>query len=84
MVEMLRMSWLRFGFRSHLSETHSLADFARQIKSLFTNALSYDNAETSLMENRNALIAIQWFVAIGTSYLILSSRVGAGTLHRSD
>src|SRR5918999_4781063 len=74
MVEMLKMSWSRFGFRSHRSETHSLADLVRQIKSLFTNALSYDNTETSLMENRNALIAIQWFVAIGTSYLILSSQ----------
>jgi signal transduction histidine kinase len=74
MVEMLKMSWLRFGFRSHRAETHSLADLTRQIKSLFTNALSYHNTETSLIENRNALIAIQWFVAIGTSYLILSSQ----------
>ncbi|MEX0805461.1 MAG: HAMP domain-containing sensor histidine kinase [Candidatus Binatia bacterium] len=42
--------------------------------SLFANAFASKETETSLVENRNALIAIQWFVAIGTSYLILSSQ----------
>lgn len=74
MAEMLKMSWLRLGFRSHRPATDSLADLTGQIVSLFANVFSHHNTETSLIENRNALIAIQWFVAIGTSYLILSSQ----------
>jgi signal transduction histidine kinase len=80
MVEMLKMSWLRLGFHSLRSETAAgaktgpLTGLAGQIKALFNDIFTYDNAEASLLENKNALIAIQWFVAIGTSYLILSSQ----------
>jgi hypothetical protein len=79
MVEMLKMTWLRLGLRSQrgkiadASQAGSLAELASQIISLFRNDLTCDR-ETSPAENRNALIAIQWFVAIGTSYLILSSQ----------
>jgi signal transduction histidine kinase len=79
MVEMLKMTWLRLGLRSQrgkiadASQAGSLAELASQIISLFRNDLTCDTA-TSPAENRNALIAIQWFVAVGTSYLILSSQ----------
>jgi signal transduction histidine kinase len=80
MVEMLKMTWLRLGLRSHggkMADTtpiDSLAGLTTQITGLFRNDLIYNDSETSAAENRKALIALQWFVAIGTSYLILSSQ----------
>src|SRR5918994_7829420 len=80
MVEMLKTTWLRLGLRSQnekrvdTARTNSLADLGSQIIGLFRNDLTYKDIETSPAENRNALIALQWFVAIGTSYLILSSQ----------
>ena len=79
MVEMLRMTCLRLGLRSQRGKTadageaDSLADRAGQLIGLFRDKLTYNNTDVSAVENRNALIAIQWFVAVGTSYLILSS-----------
>jgi signal transduction histidine kinase len=83
MVEMLKTGWLRLGFRwphpaaADPGTTASLAKVADQVKCFLRNALRYNDADTSLIENRNALIAIQWFVAVGTSYLILSSQEGS-------
>jgi signal transduction histidine kinase len=80
MVEMLKMTWLRLGLRSQAGKmagtarTDSVADLATQIIGLFRNDFTHKDAETSPAENRKALIALQWFVAIGTSYLILSSQ----------
>jgi signal transduction histidine kinase len=80
MVEMLKTTWLRLGLRSHdekmadTARADSLADLANQIIGLFRNDLSYNDTETSPAENRKALIALQWFVAVGTSYLILSGQ----------
>jgi hypothetical protein len=80
MVEMLKTTWLRLGLRSQgekpvgITRTDSLADFATQIIGLFRNDLTCKGTETSPAENRNALVALQWFVAVGTSYLILSSQ----------
>jgi hypothetical protein len=80
MVEMLKTTWLRLGLRSQNEKmadparTDSLADVATQIIGLFRNDLTYKDIETSPAENRKALIALQWFVAVGTSYLILSSQ----------
>src|SRR5918994_547188 len=80
MVEMLKTTWLRLGLRSQnekmvdTARTNSLADLGSQIIGLFRNDLTYKDIETSPAENRNALIALQWFVAVGTSYLILSSQ----------
>ena len=80
MVEMLKMTWVRLRLRSQTgkmadaSRSNSLADLATQIRGLFRNDLTYKDTETSAAENRNALIALQWFVAVGTSYLILSSQ----------
>ena len=80
MVEMLKTTWLRLGFRSQgekpadIARTGSLPDLATQIIGLFRNDLSCKAIETSPAENRSALIALQWFVAVGTSYLILSSQ----------
>jgi signal transduction histidine kinase len=80
MVEMLKMTSLRLGLRSQKGKmpgparTDSLSDLASQIIGLFRNDLTYKDTESSPAENRKALIALQWFVAVGTSYLILSSR----------
>jgi signal transduction histidine kinase len=80
MVEMLKMTWLRLGLRSedgkpaHGAPIGSLAALTHQIIGLFRNDLVYTDSETSAAENRKSLIALQWFVAIGTSYLILSSQ----------
>jgi signal transduction histidine kinase len=79
MVEMLKMTWLRLGSRSQRSGTaaakaESLAELAGQIKSFFTHSTSYDSSDTSVGEKKTSLIALQWFVAVGTSYLILSSQ----------
>ena len=80
MVEMLKASWLRLGFGSQNPGTAAgrttvaLANVADQVKRFFKSTVSDNNTDTSLIENRNALIAIQWFVAVGTSYLILSSQ----------
>lgn len=79
MVEMLRMTCLRLGLRSQrgktadAAEADSLADRAGRLIGVFRDNLNHNNTVVSAVENRNALIAIQWFVAIGTSYLILSS-----------
>ncbi|HEX2242824.1 MAG TPA: hypothetical protein VHK27_06155, partial [Gammaproteobacteria bacterium] len=83
MVEMLKMTWLRLGLRSHgekpadIAGTDSVADLATRIIGLFRNDSTAKDIETSRAENRNALIALQWFVAVGTSYLILSSQAGS-------
>jgi signal transduction histidine kinase len=80
MVEMLKMTWLRLGLRredgkpAHGAPIGSLAALTHQIIGLFRNDLVYTDSETSAAENRKSLIALQWFVAIGTSYLILSSQ----------
>ena len=77
---MLKTTWLRLGLRSEnqkmadTARTDSLANLAAQIIALFRNDLTYQETETSPAENRKALIALQWFVAVGTSYLILSSQ----------
>jgi signal transduction histidine kinase len=79
MVEMLKMSWLRLGSRSQRSGTaggkmDSFAELAGQVRSFVARSISYDIAEISPVEKKNSLVALQWFVAVGTSYLILSSR----------
>jgi signal transduction histidine kinase len=80
MVEMLKMTWLRLGLRSQAGKmadtarTDSVADLATHIIGLLRNDPTHKDTETSPAENRKALIALQWFVAIGTSYLILSSQ----------
>src|SRR4026207_1884208 len=80
MVEMLKMTWLRLGLRSHggkMADTtpiDSLAGLTTQITGLFRNDLIYNDSETSAAENRKALIAPQWFGAVGTPYLIFSSQ----------
>jgi signal transduction histidine kinase len=80
MVEMLKTSWLRLGFRSPNPgtaagrTTAALTNVADQVEGFFRSTISDNNTDASLVENRNALIAIQWFVAVGTSYLILSSQ----------
>jgi signal transduction histidine kinase len=79
MVEMLKTTWLKLGLRSQndkmdgKARANSPADLANQIMGLFRNDLAYKDTESSPADNRKALIALQWFVAIGTSYLILSS-----------
>lgn len=80
MIQMLKTTWLRCGLRlqdeklADTARTGSLADLAAQILAVFRNDSTYKNTETSPAENRKALIALQWFVAIGTSYLILASQ----------
>jgi signal transduction histidine kinase len=77
---MLKTTLLRLGLPSEnqkmadTARTDSLANLATQIIALFRNDLTYQETETSPAENRKALIALQWFVAVGTSYLILSSQ----------
>jgi signal transduction histidine kinase len=80
LFEIFKTTWLRLGLRSEnekmadTTRTDSLADLATQIIGLFRNDLTYKDTETSPAENRKALITLQWFVAVGTSYLILSSQ----------
>ena len=80
MVDMLKLTWLRLGLGSQnskmsdIARRDSLADLADQIIGLFRNDLTCKDTKTTPAENRNALIALQWFVAVGTSYLILSSQ----------
>lgn len=81
MVEMLKMSWLRLGSRSHRTQTAgnvrtgSSGDLLRRFVAVFKESFNGEKREISVAENRDALIAIQWFVAIGTSYLTLASQV---------
>ncbi len=80
MVEMIKLTWLRLGLgpqnvkMSDIARTNSLADVANQIIGLFRNDLTCNDTKITPAENRNALIALQWFVAVGTSYLILSGQ----------
>ena len=71
MVEMLKASWLRLGFGfpnpgTSVGKT-TTGNVADRIKSFFRSTVSANNTDVSVVENRNALIAIQWFVAVGTS-----------------
>ena len=74
-----KINSLRFGFHSDdtIGADGELPSTADTVKQAASRAHGADETLGSLVENKNALVALQWFVAIGTSYLILFGQDGS-------